>query len=201
MIDASIDAGADYVGLVLYERSPRNVTPAEALRLARHARGRARVVVLTVDPTDAQIKAIADGIAPDLIQLHGHETVARVAAIGQRAGIPLIKAIGVSSADDVARAGDYLAATSRLMFDAKPAAGGGAALPGGNGLAFDWHALSAWRGGWYMLAGGLTPANVAAAVRLTGAPAVDVSSGVESSPGVKDPALIRDFVAAARSAT
>ncbi len=200
MLDAVLDAGADYVGLVLFRKSPRNVSNAEARRLANHARGRAKIVVLTVDPSDELVRTIAGDIGPDLIQLHGHETVQRVAEVMRSSGLLVLKAIGVATAADVAAARAYHAVTPRILFDAKPPAGHDASLPGGNGLAFDRRALSAWHGGWYMLAGGLTATNVAEAIRLTRAPAVDVSSGVESAPGEKDAGLIRAFVRAAKSA-
>lgn len=204
-LEAALEAGADFVGFVLYPKSPRNVNVAEAAALVRHARtrGPARTVTLLVDPDDTLVDRVATEIQPDLIQLHGHETLARVEAIRSRSGLPVLKAVAVGAASDVAHAFGYLApgrGADILMFDAKPPADP-AALPGGNGLAFDWHILEGARArAPFALAGGLTPENVAAAIELTGAAIVDVSSGVESRPGEKDPELIRRFLQAAKAA-
>lgn len=204
-LDAAIDAGADYVGLVHYPKSPRHVSLAEAARLAAHVRSRRSdapsvVVVLLVDPDDALVREVMSTVAPDLIQLHGHESPARVAAVAGL-GVQVLKAVGIATRDDLAHAAAYLDMPApvrpRLMLDAKPPTDG-TALPGGNGLAFDWRLLEGWQRGWYILAGGLNAANVAAAIRLTNAPAVDVSSGVERAAGEKDPAKIRAFIAAAK---
>lgn len=204
-LEAALDAGADFVGLVLYPKSPRNVSLDEAEALARHAheQGTAKVVTLLVDPDDALVDSVARRVKPDLIQLHGHETPARAAEIRTRAGLPVMKAVAVAEAEDVAAALTYLApegGADLLLFDAKPPAGAGA-LPGGNGLAFDWRILEGLRAkAPFALAGGLNPDNVAAAIALTGAAIVDVSSGVESRPGEKDPGLIRRFLQAAKAA-
>lgn len=203
-LDAAVDAGADLVGFVLFQKSPRHVDLAEAASLVARARARGAVqsVVLLVDPDDALVAEVARRIAPDRIQLHGHETPARVAEIRAAAGLPVMKAVPVADAADVAAARAYLAPDGAdvLLFDAKPPRDPGA-LPGGNGLAFDWTILSdAGDLAPYALAGGLTPENVADAVRLTGAAIVDVSSGVESRPGEKDPELIRRFLRAAKAA-
>ncbi|WP_439541462.1 phosphoribosylanthranilate isomerase [Hyphomicrobium sp.] len=203
-LDAALDAGADLVGFVLYAKSPRNVSIAQAAGLARHAETRPGVttVTLLVDPDDALVDRVAAEVRPHMIQLHGHETVERVEAIRSRGGIPILKAVPVSTADEVAAAKNYVqpGRADMVLFDAKPPQGPGA-LPGGNGLAFDWHILEAAEGGHpFALAGGLTPRNVAAAIALTGAAVVDVSSGVESSPGEKDPELIRRFLRAAKAA-
>ena len=198
-IDAALEGGADYIGLVFFPRSPRHVDIATGLRLADRARGQAKIVALFVDPEDRALDSIVEKIQPDLIQLHGDESAPRVKEIRRRCGVPVIKAIRVGSAVDVKRAQRYDDAADLILFDAK--APKGAELPGGNGLAFDWHALDDVKGRMqFMLSGGLTPANVAEAIRLTGARAVDVSSGVETAPGVKDPELIRRFLMAAKTA-
>jgi phosphoribosylanthranilate isomerase len=199
-LDAALDAGADYVGLVFYPKSPRNVDLATAAALARAAAGRARSVALVVDADDGALREIVATVAPDLIQLHGKETPERVAAIKALTGTAVMKVIGVATAADVDGAAAYSGVADRILFDAKPPADRPNALPGGNGIAFDWRILGNWRERWYMLSGGLTPANVAEAIALTHAPAVDVSSGVERAPGEKDPALIRDFIRAAKAA-
>jgi phosphoribosylanthranilate isomerase len=204
-LDTALEAGADLVGFVLYPKSPRNVSVAEAAALVAHARakGHAKTVTLLVDPDDALVDRVAADVAPDLIQLHGHETPARAEAIRTRSGLPVLKAVPVSASEEVAAAFCYLApggGADILMFDAKPPADP-AALPGGNGLAFDWHILDGARArAPFALAGGLTPENVAAAIELTGAAIVDVSSGVESRPGEKDPERIRRFLQAAKAA-
>ena len=195
-VDAAAEAGARYAGLVFFPRSPRHVPTATAAVLAaRVPVGMARVG-LFVDPDDALLDSVLAGVPLDILQLHGHETPDRVAAVKARTGLPVMKAVGVASAADLDAIWDYGLAADLLLIDAKPAPG--AALPGGNGIAFDWRLLVGRRflKPW-MLAGGLTPGNVAEAIRLTGAQAVDVSSGVERAPGIKDPALIRAFVAAA----
>lgn len=202
-LDAALDAGADYVGLVLFPKSPRNVTIPDAARLAEHARERsprARVVVLTVDATDALVDEAVATIRPDILQLHGHETPERCRELKRRAGCQIMKVIGVATREDVAAASAYLDAADRIMFDAKPPPGLTGALPGGNAISFDWRMLESWGDRWFMLAGGLNPDNVAGAIRLTRAPAVDVSSGVERAPGEKDPDRIRAFIAAAKAA-
>jgi phosphoribosylanthranilate isomerase len=200
-VDAALAAGADYVGFVFFARSPRNIDPATARVLADKARGQARIVALLVDPDDALLDEIVSIVDPDIIQLHGSEPPARVSEIARRSGKPVMKAVAVANAADVEAALAYAGKADRILFDAKPLPGEAAALPGGNGVAFDWRALSGLNGRVdYMLAGGLTPENVAAAISLTGARAVDVSSGVESRPGEKDPDLIRRFISAAKTA-
>ena len=194
-LDAALDAGADYVGLVFFTKSPRNVSLEAAAPLAGLARGRARIVALTVDADDSVLTAIVEHVSPDVFQLHGTETRERVAAIRQRYGREVWKAIAVATPADAARAYDYVDFADRILFDAKPPAD--ATLPGGNGLLFDWRALEGVRGKLdFMLSGGLTAGNVAEAIRATSPWGVDVSSRVESSPGVKDPALIRAFLRA-----
>jgi phosphoribosylanthranilate isomerase len=198
-LDGALAAGVDYFGLVFYPPSPRYVEPHEARALIERARGRAKAVALLVDPADADIETILTQVRPDLIQLHGRETPERVAAIKARSGRPVIKAVKVGNAQDAAMAGDYLQADI-ILFDAKPPAGLRDALPGGNGFAFDWSVLEGVTDRRpFMLSGGLDATNVAAAVRETGAPIVDVSSGVERAPGDKDPELMRRFVAAAKA--
>jgi phosphoribosylanthranilate isomerase len=195
---AALDAGADDVGLVFFPPSPRNVALDAAAALARQAAGRARVVALTVDADDALLAEIVAAIQPGLLQLHGSETPARAAEIRRRHGIAVMKAIKVATAADAADALAFAEAADLVLFDARPPKG--ADRPGGHGAVFDWTALDGVKDKVrYMLSGGLTPENVGAAVRATGAAAVDVSSGVESAPGVKDPARIRAFVAAVRA--
>jgi phosphoribosylanthranilate isomerase len=198
-LDAAIDGGADYVGLVFCSKSPRHLELGEARTLAEYARGKVKIVALTVDADDAALGRIVDEIAPDFLQLHGHEAPERVAAIKQKFGRPVIKAVPVATPEDAARAHDYADVADLILFDAK--APPGAVLPGGNGVAFDWLALEeVSRRQPFMLSGGLTPETVANAIRVTGAGAVDVSSGVESAPGVKDPELIRRFLDAVKTA-
>lgn len=193
---AALDAGADYVGLMFFAKSPRNVSLERAASLAELARGRAGIVTVTVDADDTLLADIAEAVKPDLIQCHGAETPERLRAIGARTGIMPYKVLKVATAEHVATARDYAAAPF-IMFDAMPPKD--AVLPGGNGLAFDWTILKDAPHP-FMLAGGLNPENVAEAIRVTGADLVDVSSGVESAPGTKDVALIRKFIEAARSA-
>jgi len=199
-VDAAIAAGADLIGLVFYPPSPRNVSLATAVALAQRARGKVKIVALTVDAGDDLLAAIMAAAAPDLIQAHGSESPERVAAIAALTRRPVIKAIRVKDEADVGRASAFSAAAALILYDAKAPETLGRGLPGGNGLAFDWSLLGGAPASAFILAGGLTPANVADAIRITGAPIVDVSSGVESAPGVKDPALIRKFVEAAKSA-
>ncbi|WBT38202.1 MULTISPECIES: phosphoribosylanthranilate isomerase [Hyphomicrobium] len=205
-LEAALDAGADLVGFVLFPKSPRNVSVERAAALARHARSRrdgVQVVTLLVDADDVLVDRVTAEIKPDLLQLHGHETPARAEEIRRRSGLRVMKAVPVSDRSEVDDALRYLAAgggADLLLFDAKPPANADA-LPGGNGLAFDWHILDGARGrAPFALAGGLSPENVAAAIELTGAEIVDVSSGVESRPGQKDPDLIRRFLRAAKAA-
>ena len=194
-----MDGGADRLGFVLFDKSPRRVSLEAAAALARPARGRARVVALMVDPCDALLAEAARVLAPDEVQLHGNESPARAREIGQRAGAGVIKAVGVSEAGDLAQAQEYESAVDHLMLDAKaPAASD---RPGGHGGPFDWSLLAGERFSRpWLLAGGLDPWNVAEAIRVTGAPIVDVSSGVERGAGIKDPALIAAFLDAVRRA-
>jgi phosphoribosylanthranilate isomerase len=198
-LDAALDAGADMVGFVFFPKSPRHVDWGQARALGLKARGRAKIVALTVDADDDALKRILDALEPDVLQLHGRESPARVKRIGEICARPTMKAIGVAARADLAAAEPYEHVADLLLVDAKPREG--AALPGGNGLPFDWGLARdfAPRRPW-LLSGGLDPDTVAAAIALTGARGVDVSSGVESAPGVKDMRRIRAFVAAARAA-
>lgn len=199
-VDAAVEAGADLVGFVFFPKSPRNVSLDQAASLAARARGRAKIVALVVDASDAQLNEIVRAVDPDLIQAHGSETPERIAGIAALTGKPVIKAIRVREASDISAAAAFSDMASLILYDAKAPETLGSALPGGNGHAFDWGLLEGERRPAFMLAGGLTPDNVAEAIRITGAPVVDVSSGVESAPGVKDIALIRKFIEAAKSA-
>ncbi|MEM8743793.1 MAG: phosphoribosylanthranilate isomerase [Pseudomonadota bacterium] len=200
-LDAALEAGADYFGLVFYPPSPRNVDLDTAATLTARGRGRAQSVALLVNPDDDVVRQICDIVAPDLLQLHGSETPERLKEIRAIANRPLIKAVKVETSADVLSARDYEPAADMILFDAKAPAGMANALPGGNGVAFDWQSLTGVKTqDNFMLSGGLNPDNVAAAVAMTQAPIVDVSSGVERAPGEKDADLIRKFVAAAKSA-
>ena len=191
----ALAGGADMIGIVFFPPSPRNVTASLAGRLAARARGRAKIVALMVDPSDAAVERAIAAAAPDLLQLHGAETPQRVAEIRRRWG-PVIKAVAVATSDDVAGALAYGATADIILFDAR--APSDSSRPGGNGAAFDWRTLTG-AGAPFALSGGLTPDNVAEAIRVTGAAMVDVSSGVERRPGVKDHDLIRRFIHAAKS--
>ncbi|GJD40038.1 phosphoribosylanthranilate isomerase [Methylobacterium bullatum] len=196
-LDAALSAGADLVGFVHFPKSPRHVPLETARLLSDRAKGRAERVVLLVDPDDALIDAAVGTVDPDWIQLHGHETPERVAAIRDRSGRPVMKALGVSTPSDLAAIAGYEAA-DRILLDAKPPPD--AALPGGNGLAFDWDLLAGKTlPAGTMLSGGLTPENLAEALARTGLRAVDVSSGVETRPGEKSPERIAAFIAAVRA--
>jgi phosphoribosylanthranilate isomerase len=196
-VEAAARAGARYVGFVFFAKSPRHVTIAQARALALAVPMGMAKVALVVDADDASLDAIIEAVPLDMLQLHGRESVARVAEVRSRYGLPVMKAVGVADEGDLAALDDYGRVADQLLVDAKPAKG--AELPGGNGLAFDWRLIAGrrWSVPW-MLAGGLTADNVALAVQMTGARQVDVSSGVETAPGVKDCDLIRGFVAAAR---
>lgn len=197
----ALEAGADYVGFVFYPPSPRSLDLHEAGHLAKLARSRAKTVALVVDAGDALLDDILREVDPDLIQLHGNESPDRVAAIRNRCGRPVMKAIKVETRADAESAFQYRGAADLFLFDAKPPRDRAGVLPGGNGVAFDWRALDSVRGKLrFMLSGGLDPENVAAAIGLTTPEAVDVSSGVEVRPGEKDLQLIKRFVAAAKAA-
>jgi len=195
--DAVLRAGADFGGLVFFAKSPRNLSLEQGKMLAERMRGRVRLAALVVDDSDAALAAIASQVKPDFFQLHGQETPERAAQIRSRFGIPIIKAIPVSEAADLAKATAYDDVAEMFLFDAVPAAG--ASRPGGHGAAFDWRILGGrtFARPWF-LAGGLNPENIARAIAVSGANMVDVSSGVESAPGVKSSDRIADFVAAAK---
>jgi len=191
-IAAAAEAGARYVGFVFFPKSPRAVSLTQARDLALAVPVGVAKVGLVVNPEDAFLDQLLAEVPLDILQLHGHETPTRVAGIRARTGLPVMKAIGIAEADDLGQIADYAAVSDQLLIDAKPPKN--ADLPGGNGLSFDWRLLVGrrWPVPW-MLTGGLTPDNVRLAVQMTGAQQVDVSSGVESRAGVKDPTLIHAF--------
>lgn len=198
-LEAALAAGADMVGFVFFPPSPRHVGLAAASTLGKQARGRALKVALSVDADDALLGNSIEALRPDLLQLHGKESVARLRDIKQKFGLPVMKAIPVESSDDLAAVAGYAAVADRILFDAR--APKDATRPGGLGAAFDWTLLQNLDLKLpFMVSGGLHAGNVAEAVRVTGAGGVDVSSGVESAPGLKDPDMIRAFIRAARAA-
>ncbi len=194
-VATAAEAGAAYVGFVFYEKSPRNVSIDRARALALAVPPGVAKVALTVDPDDVLLDEIAEKMPLDMVQLHGAEAPKRVREIRGRMGLPVMKALGIAEASDLEKIDLYTDAADQLLLDAKPPKSG--ELPGGNGLTFDWRLIAnrRWALPW-MLAGGLTAGNVAEAIALTGAKQVDVSSGVESAPGVKDVEAIRAFLAA-----
>lgn len=196
-LDAALDGGARFVGAVIFPKSPRHIAPANAATLFDRARGRALIVAVVVDPDDAMLANITATLKPDLIQLHGAETPSRAEKIRALTGAGIIKALPIRTHEDFAPAIEWEPFVDHLMFDAMPIEG--SVLPGGVGAAFDWGLLAdrAFRKPWF-LAGGLNPGNVAEAIRISGAPLVDVSSGVETAPGVKDAARIAAFLEASR---
>lgn len=197
---AAIDVGAGLVGFVFFRRSPRFVATDTAAELTGAVPRSVKAVGLFVNPKDKDIESILKRVPLGLLQLHGQESPDRVAEVRRKFGLPVIKALGISTPRDVMGAEAYDKAADWLLFDAKPPPD--ACRPGGNARAFDWTLLKSYRGALpWLLAGGLTRANVAAAIRASGAKAVDVSSGVESRPGVKSAAKIRAFINAARSAS
>lgn len=193
-LDAAIDGGARFGGFVTFPKSPRHLPMDKLAALATRAHGRLETVLVTVSADDTLLAEAVAVAKPDWIQLHGGETPRRVAEVRRFARRGVIKAVGVAKRDDLLAVAAYEPVTDMFLFDAQAPAEG---LPGGNALAFDWGVLAGWRFGRpWLLAGGLTPANVREAMRISGADLVDVSSGVESAPGVKDPALIAQFLAA-----
>ncbi len=197
-LEAALAAGADMVGFVFFEKSPRHIGYDRAAELGALVQGRARKAALSVDADDARLDAIVAALAPDALQLHGKESPERVAAIKARYALPVLKAIGVSAAADLEGAAAYRGVADWLLLDAKPPKD--AAHPGGNGVTFDWTLLKHLdRTLPFMLSGGLDPANVAEAIRISTPDGVDVSSGVEDRPGVKNPDKIRAFVERARA--
>jgi phosphoribosylanthranilate isomerase len=197
-LDVALDAGADMVGFVFFPPSPRHLGLETARELGEQAKRRALKVALTVDADDTMLAAIVEALQPDILQLHGSESVARLRDIKQKFGLPVMKAIAVESAADLASLPGYAAVADRILFDAR--APMDATRPGGLGAVFDWHVLERLDLELpFMVSGGLHAGNVAEAVRITRAGGVDVSSGVERSSGVKDPEMIRSFVRAARA--
>ena len=192
-VRACADAGANYMGLVFFEKSPRNITISAARELALAAPLGLAKVALVVNPSDAELDAITGTVPLDMLQLHGRETPERVAEVKARYGLPVMKAVGIADGDDLPKLDSYFGVADQILVDAKPPKGG--ELPGGNGLSFDWCLIAGrrWPCPW-MLAGGLTPENVAEAIKMTGAKQVDVSSGVEDAPGQKNAKLIQKFV-------
>ena len=197
-VRACADAGANYMGLVFFEKSPRNITIPAARELALAAPMGLAKVALVVNPSDAELDAITATVPLDMLQLHGREKPERVAEVKARYGLPVMKAVGIADGDDLPKLESYFGVADQILVDAKPPKGG--ELPGGNGLSFDWRLIAGrrWPCPW-MLAGGLTTENVAEAVTMTGAKQVDVSSGVEDAPGQKNAELIQKFVQSSRA--
>ncbi len=197
-VRAAVDAGARYLGFNFFAKSPRYVSPQQAAALASHVPAGVAKVALVVNASDEVLDDITQNAPFDILQLHGGESIERVQQIKDRYGLPVMKVIGVADEADLAAIDAFSDVADQLLIDAKPPKN--AVLPGGNGLAFDWRLLAGrkyWRKPW-MLAGGLTPDNVAEAIRMTGARQVDVASGVESAPGVKDAALMKAFIDATK---
>lgn len=197
-ITAAAQAGASYIGFVFFPKSPRFVTLETAGQLAGAVPVGICKVALTVNADNAQLDQLIEAVPLDMLQLHGDESPDRVAEVQARYGLPVMKAVGVADENDLPKLDEYLRVADQILVDAKPPMG--ADLPGGNGLPFDWRLIAGRR--WplpWMLAGGLTPENIREAIHLTGAQQVDISSGVESAPGVKDVTLIQAFCAAAKS--
>ena len=198
-LDVALDAGADMVGFIFFPPSPRNVSLETARALGSRVQGRARKVAVTVDADDTLLASIIEALKPDMLQLHGHETPQRVAAVRETFALPVMKALPIEAKSDLLVTGSYTSAADRLLFDARPPRD--ATRPGGHGQPFDWNLLENLNLPIpFILSGGLNPDNVAEALRIARAGGVDVVSGVESAPGVKDPEKIRAFIRAARSA-
>ena len=198
-LDAALDAGADMVGFMFFPASPRHLSLGTARDLGARVKGRAMKVAVSVDADDASLENCIEALRPDVLQLHGRETIARIRDIKARFGVPVMKVIAVETAADLVPLSGYAAVADRILFDAR--APKDATRPGGLGTPFDWHLLENLKLAVpYMVSGGINAANVADALRVTRSPGVDVSSGVESAPGVKDVALIRAFIVAARAA-
>ncbi len=198
-VRTALENGADMIGFIFFAKSPRNVSVEEAAGLRKLAVGKADAVAVSVDADDGFLDLIVSGIKPDWLQLHGQETPERVAQVKTRYGLPVMKAFSIREAADLDALTPYQGIADRFLFDAK--APKGSQLPGGNGVSFDWKLLAALDPGLnYMLSGGLNAGNVGEALALTNAPGLDISSGVESAPGVKDSGLINDFFAAVKNA-
>ncbi|MBA8877811.1 phosphoribosylanthranilate isomerase [Phyllobacterium myrsinacearum] len=198
-VAAALDEDASHIGFIFFPKSPRNIDPAMAGRLRQAAKGRAKAVAVTVNADDAALDAIVAAMQPDMLQLHGDESPERVAGIKQRYGLPVLKALSVRERRDLDAIAAYIGIADQFLFDAKPPKGSD--LPGGNGIAFDWTILSGLDASIdYMLSGGLNVGNIAEALKATNARGIDISSGVESAPGVKDVSLIREFFRVVRAA-
>ncbi|MCX8999479.1 phosphoribosylanthranilate isomerase [Rhizobiaceae bacterium BDR2-2] len=198
-VDRAVARGATHIGFIFFPKSPRNIEPALAGELADRARGRAKIVAVTVDADTDDLDEIVDQLKPDILQLHGSESPERVLTLKALYGLPVIKAFSVRDAGDLQRIDPYIGIADRFLFDAKPPRGSD--LPGGNGVSFDWRLLQSLDGSIdYMLSGGLDKDNVGSALALTKARAIDVSSGVESAPGVKDAGMIDAFFDAVEKA-
>lgn len=194
---ATVEAGADHVGFIFFEKSPRNVSPQQAAELADIARNRAKIVAVTVNASDEFLEDIVEKVRPDTLQLHGSETPERVREIKARYGIPVMKAFAIRDASDLQNLAHYSGIADCFLLDAKAPAGSD--LPGGNGVSFDWNLLKALDSGiHYMLSGGLGVGNIIEALGISGATAIDISSGVEAAPGVKDIAKIAAFIKTVR---
>ena len=195
-LSGAINAGAAYVGFVFYEKSPRHLSIEKASQMAKAVPEGICKTALVVDPTDNDLDLLLDKIPVDMIQLHGHESAERVSEVKDKFGLPVMKAVGISDESDLIHLKEYSRISDQILVDAKPSKN--SILPGGNGLSFDWRLLAGrrWATPW-MLAGGLNPDNLIEAAKLTGATQFDVSSGVETSSGVKDIKLISDFIQAA----
>ena len=191
-VERAVARGATHIGFIFFEKSPRNIEPDIAGKLADAVRGMVKVVAVTVDADNDELDEIVDLLKPDILQLHGHETPERVLNIKAIYGLPVMKAFSIRDADDLAKIDPYIGIADRFLFDAKPPVGSD--LPGGNGVSFDWTILRSLDGSIdYMLSGGLNKDNIAEALAETGARGIDASSGVESAPGIKDPAMIDAF--------
>lgn len=198
-LDVALAAGADMVGFVFFPPSPRHISLSVARELGQQVKERARKVALSVDADDETLENSIEALRPDILQLHGKESIARVRDIKARFRLPVMKVIGVETKADLATVAGYAAVADRILFDAR--APKDATRPGGLGVPFDWHLLEGLKLNVpFMVSGGLNADNVAEALRITGAPGVDISSGVESAPGVKDPDMIRTFIRAVRAA-
>ncbi|MFB9912134.1 phosphoribosylanthranilate isomerase [Rhizobium paknamense] len=198
-VEKAVSLGATHIGFIFFEKSPRNIEPDLAGRIAEKARGKAKIVAVTVDADPDDMDDIVYLLKPDILQLHGHESPEQMLTLKALYGLPLMKAFSIRDPDDLKRIDPYIGLADRFLFDAKPPAGSD--LPGGNGVSFDWRLLQNLDASVdYMLSGGLNKANVAQALAETGARGLDVSSGVESAPGVKDLRLMEEFFAAVRQA-
>ncbi|WP_274630525.1 phosphoribosylanthranilate isomerase [Arvimicrobium flavum] len=198
-VAAALDGGATHVGFIFFPKSPRNIDPETARRLRAGVEGRASAVAVTVDADDAFLDRIVAAMRPDMLQLHGKETPERAAELKARHGLPVMKAFSISEAGDLGKITPFVGVADRFLFDAKPPAG--SELPGGNGVAFDWTVLDGLPADTdYLLSGGLNAGNVGDAIKLANPPGLDISSGVESAPGIKDVELIRQFFRAVRAA-